>query len=367
MAGGDGRGEGAGGAGRASRPGGAAIAGSAAGRPPGAAAGTRRASSVAAHRPAQIRHRPARLEQHRRRLVHVVQQEHALVEAREQRVEPLRGRSRGPPPRRRLRARRAHAPCRARSAAGRGTTCRRSTAPCSRGPPGSASASTQPRPKARACFSSVSSGTFDGGFGDRRQEAEELVHVEQRAQRRTCRAARAPTPAAVEQQRDEEHPLAVAEVRDRHDGDARLAVGGVEQRPMSSGSPSSQAAKPGAASSVVEPHGEREAIGGGEERLELEHADLRCIGRRLHLADERRQIQRLRRRARPPAAASRRGRARGCVVGSRVDAGQREQAGRRHRLHARGKQLGLVEPRPRGGALNVSRIDSGSPARLPGV
>ena len=65
--------------------------------------------------------------------------------------------------------------------------------------------------------------------GDRRQEPEDLVEVDQRAQARGAALAAHPADDLVEQQRDEEHALLVVEVRDRDDADARLAVLAVEQ------------------------------------------------------------------------------------------------------------------------------------------
>ena len=49
-----------------------------------------------------------------------------------------------------------------------------------------------PTPNARACFSSVSIGVFGGRVRDRRKVAEDLVHVEQRAQ-----AASSPADARI--------------------------------------------------------------------------------------------------------------------------------------------------------------------------
>ena len=58
----------------------------------------------------------------------------------------------------------------------------------------------------------------------RRQEAEDLVEVDQRAQARGAALAAHPADDLVEQQRDEEHPLLVVEMRDRDHADARTAV-----------------------------------------------------------------------------------------------------------------------------------------------
>ena len=65
---------------------------------------------------------------------------------------------------------------------------------------------------------------------NRRHEAENLVHVEDGAQARACpAAARIQAMRFVQQHCDEEHALVVVEMRDRHDRDARLAFGRIEQ------------------------------------------------------------------------------------------------------------------------------------------
>ena len=107
---------------RRRRGGGARARGRATAAPAGAvarAACHQRLDLAARQRAAQVRHRPARLEDHRPVVVHVVHQEDAVAEAGERLLHPRRGRTRCPPRRPRPRARRARAPCRARSAAGR--------------------------------------------------------------------------------------------------------------------------------------------------------------------------------------------------------------------------------------------------------
>jgi len=58
-------------------------------------------------------------------------------------------------------------------------------------------------PNARACFMSVSSGSFEGGMADA-GSSEYLVHVEQRAQARRARLAAHPRHELVRDQRDDE-------------------------------------------------------------------------------------------------------------------------------------------------------------------
>ena len=114
-------------------------------------------------RTAKIRQRPPRFEDDRLLLVDVVQEELSLAERRQQADRSASDRATLPVGAR-LRGHRGRAPCRARSAAGRASTCRRWRAPCSRDRPGFCVATTKPSPNARACFRIVSSGAFDGGF-----------------------------------------------------------------------------------------------------------------------------------------------------------------------------------------------------------
>ena len=59
---------------------------------------------------------------------------------------------------------------------------------------------------------------------------------------------------------------------------------------MSSGSPCEPGAEARRRQQLIELHRQREAILRREERLEIEHADLRDR-RRLHLRDQRRQVE----------------------------------------------------------------------------
>ncbi len=83
----------------------------------------------------------------------------------------------------------------------------------------------------------------------RRHVARDFVHVEQRAQAGRARLRAHPAHHLIEQQRDEEHPLRVAQVRDRDDRAARLAGRATSAcSRCRAAAPSSQIAKLGAAS-----------------------------------------------------------------------------------------------------------------------
>ena len=91
---------------------------------------------VAGHRAAEVAHRPAGGEHLRLVLARRAAARTRACRARRSCRRPRRRRRRRPP---RSSCRRAGAPCRGRSAAGRSSTCRRWRSPCSRCRPGSAS------------------------------------------------------------------------------------------------------------------------------------------------------------------------------------------------------------------------------------
>jgi hypothetical protein len=175
--------------------------------------------------------------------------------------------------------------------------------------------------------------------GDRWQIAHHFVDVDQGTQRRRAALCAHPRDDFIEEQRDEEHALAIVEVGDRQDGHTRLAAGRVEQRVD-------------VERITLEPHGEvrrrkqsiqigreGEAIRRGEKAVELQDAN--ALERRvLHLCDERRQVERA--LGAPRFAEQRRDEnvlARAQRFG--VDAGERQHA-RRRRRRARGQQLEVV-------------------------
>ena len=127
-------------------------------------------------------------------------------------------------------------------------------------------------------------------IGNRRQETENLVEVHQRPQAGGAALAAHPADQLIEQQRDEKHPLLIVQVRDRDDADAGPAVGAVEQAVDVQRLALQPRAEPWRRQQLVELHGQLEAILGGVERLEVEDTHL-GQGRRLHLRNQRRQIE----------------------------------------------------------------------------
>ncbi len=258
-------------------------------------------------RPAQVRHRPARLEHHRRVLVHVVEQEHAAAECREQLLE-----------------RRAIEPALTRGA----------LEPVQHpllvlvG----LEAADQPRPGVREALVVEVDGVLGGEqhahaerarllqqseerflrrrLPDRREVSEDLVHVDERTQAGRARLPPHPGQDGVQEQRHEEHPLGVREVRDREDRDARLAcitaqeAADVERRALH---PELEARR---GEQVVERQRELEAVLLRVERVEVEHADL-GERRLLDLRDQRGDVERSGRWPRPRRGDSRAGCARG--------------------------------------------------------
>ena len=126
----------------------------------------------------------------------------------------------------------------------------------------------------------------------RREVAEDLVHVEDRAQRRRAGLAAHPGDELVGDQRHDEHALRVGEVRDRDDGDARLALGREQQALDVERLALEPHAEAGRGEQVVHRHRELEPVLGGIEGLDVEHADL--VERRLlDGADQAREVERV--------------------------------------------------------------------------
>ena len=132
--------------------------------------------------------------------------------------------------------------------------------------------------------------------------------------------------------------------------------------PTSSGSPSIQAAKPGAASRLFSCMASAKRSFDGIERLQVEHADLRDR-RRLDLLDQAAKIEVL---PLPPGAVENRRKQDVLAALDRigVDADQPEQAGHR-RADALAQQLGVVEDlrRRRGERFEDRHRQSGVAAR----
>ena len=129
-------------------------------------------------------------------------------------------------------------------------------------------------------------------LGDRRREAVDLVEVQDGAQARRARLAPHPADDGLQEQRDDEHPLRVAEVRDGDDRDARPPALAVQQRlhvDRVAAQPEVEARR---GEQVVDGHRQAEAVLGREERLQVEDADARRP-RVLDARDERRQVEAL--------------------------------------------------------------------------
>ena len=125
---------------------------------------------------------------------------------------------------------------------------------------------------------------------DRREVAEDLVHVEQRPEAGRPGLGPHPPEHLVQQERDEEHALGVGQVSDREDRGAGLALGRVEER----ADVERLALEPGVEArrgeEVVEPGRQLEPVLSREERLEVQRAHL-GDRRALDLLDEPGQVE----------------------------------------------------------------------------
>ncbi len=128
--------------------------------------------------------------------------------------------------------------------------------------------------------------------GAGREEAEDLVHVEQAAQAAAALLAAHPAEQPAEQQGDEEHALAVTQVGDGEDGDARLARRRVEQLLDGQRLALHPAAESRTGDEGIELQGQFHPFGRRVEGVHREHAHL--LERRLrHPGDEGFQGKRL--------------------------------------------------------------------------
>ena len=127
-------------------------------------------------------------------------------------------------------------------------------------------------------------------IGHRREVAKDFVHVHQRAEAAGARLGAHPAEHLVEQQRDEEHPLRVAQVRDRENGDARLARGGMEQPADIQRFALQPRRKAGRREEAVQEHRQVKTVFRGKKRVDVDHANA-SQGRGLHFLDQRRQVE----------------------------------------------------------------------------
>ena len=183
--------------------------------------------------PAQIRHRPAGLEQNRRRAFRADEQELPFwrppiaVSSAGTSVEPAAD----------FRPR-EHALCPAPSAGGRRATSPRSTSPCSRDRPGSGSPAPC-RPRRRGPASGSSGSASSPAAAPSADEAEDLIHVRQRPEVGSTGLSAHPGDQLREHERDDELALLVREVCEVHDRAARASP------PASGGASPGRAAAPG--------------------------------------------------------------------------------------------------------------------------
>ena len=120
--------------------------------------------------------------------------------------------------------------------------------------------------------------------------AEDLVHVEHGAQARRPRLGPDPGQNLVQQDRDEEHPLAVREVGDRQDRHARLPFAGVQEAADIERLALHPGGEAGRGDEVVQLECQGEPLLGREEGLQVDHADL-VEWRRLHGVDHAGEVK----------------------------------------------------------------------------
>jgi hypothetical protein len=80
-------------------------------------------------------------------------------------------------------------------------------------------------------LSKVSKGSFGRRIGDRREVAENLIHIENSPQARGAGLAADPPQRLVQKQGHKEHALGIVQMGDGKNGDAGFARGAVEHTP----------------------------------------------------------------------------------------------------------------------------------------
>ncbi len=123
-----------------------------------------------------------------------------------------------------------------------------------------------------------------------REVAEDLVHVEERAQAAGAGLLAHPGDHLVQQHRHEEHALLVGEVCDGEDRDPRLPLRCVEQAAHVERLALAPGGEGRRGQQIVEDHRQLEAVLRREERLEVQHAEL-LEGGALDRADQRGEIE----------------------------------------------------------------------------
>ena len=197
----------------------------------------------------------------------------------------------------------------------------------------------EPQPEGACLLEEQEQRAFGRRVRYRRKVAEDLVHVEQRAERGRAGLAPHPRDDFLEQGRDEKHPLGIREVGDAQDREARFALRRVEEFCDVERFALAPCGESRRGQEVVERHDQLHALFGRVEIFQRQHADF-VEGRVLHCGDQRREVGGLpafprilqdRREQAELAAAQRIG----------IDAEQAEQA-RRRALHAFGQQLRII-------------------------
>jgi hypothetical protein len=320
--------------------------------PVAAAASGQPAQRLALERPGEVRHRPARLEEERRLLVHVVHQEDARAEAGEEpvarrAVERIAGGGGGA-----LEAV-EHAQLVAlglESAEEPGADVReRLVVEVDR----ILGRDHDAEPVGARLLEEREERLLGRRIRDRREEAEELVEEDERAQARAARLRAHPGHGLVEQERDEEAPLRLGEVRERDDREPRPARVGPEERIERERLAREPRLEARRGEQLVHPEREREPLARGQERLEVHRPDARD-GRPLEVRDEGREVVVP---PRPPGRGEERRDQDVLAAPERigVDAGEREEAGGRG-LDPVADEVAVVEDRRgRGGERGEDR------------
>jgi hypothetical protein len=129
-----------------------------------------------------------------------------------------------------------------------------------------------------------------GGLRDRRDVAEDLIHVDERAEARRPGARSHPSENLIEEKRHEEHPLGVGEVRDVKDRHAGFSFARIKNAVDIEGIAREPRFEARRGEKIVESGGELETVLRRVERLDLENPDA-GHGRRLHGVDERGEVE----------------------------------------------------------------------------